>query len=585
MARLNIAWEYLTGYAVATDSSTRDRAEWPPHPARVFMALAAAWFETKPNESDDYKAKADWTSEGAALRWLESLGDPEMLLPDVERCCERSAVTFYVPINDRAGPSAATLQSAPTLTRSKQPRSFPRIWVGNALCVLSWPEAEGLELHRLALDRLCRKVTRLGHSSSLVAMRVSVVDDHPTPKHSRFVRDDLQPELHVRSLSRGMLDMLVDRFGEVPRQRYATLRTEIEDLKAERKAVRGGGSKERRANIDERAGLLESELSTIQTRPPVRPVTGLWTAYRRTHSGSRSSELQSSIFDSDILILSQIAGPRLPVVSTLLVTRALRDTIMAETVQPVPSWVSGLASDGQPLRDANGHLALVPLPFVGRDHADGHLLGVALIFPRSVPYTERGRVLGSLLVDENALPKRVRLKLAHLGDWDVQKRDWQELRATLQPEQWTSAAAAKGSTTWASVTPVVLDRFPNSDRRDPAQRVAWEEEARQVIGNACQRIGLPEPEIIEIGTTSWFLGSPRAIGKRRPLRGTAGSGGRDDAALGDGFPPYAPRESSGPRPQVHVWLSFSRPVVGPVVLGAGRYLGYGLCKPFRRGRT
>ena len=36
MASLAIAWEYLTGYAVATDPSTRDRAEWPPHPARVF---------------------------------------------------------------------------------------------------------------------------------------------------------------------------------------------------------------------------------------------------------------------------------------------------------------------------------------------------------------------------------------------------------------------------------------------------------------------------------------------------------------------------------------------------------------------
>ena len=34
----------LTGYAVATDVSNREQAEWPPHPARVFMALAAAYF-------------------------------------------------------------------------------------------------------------------------------------------------------------------------------------------------------------------------------------------------------------------------------------------------------------------------------------------------------------------------------------------------------------------------------------------------------------------------------------------------------------------------------------------------------------
>ena len=140
MASLTIAWEYLTGYAVATNPSTRDRAEWPPHPARVFMALAAAWFETEPPGAGG-EGRDEWTAEGVALRWLETLGDPEMLLPEVEPCYERSNVTCYVPVNDRAGPSAATLQSCPAITRSKQPRSFPRIWVGNTSCFLRWPSA------------------------------------------------------------------------------------------------------------------------------------------------------------------------------------------------------------------------------------------------------------------------------------------------------------------------------------------------------------------------------------------------------------------------------------------------------------
>ena len=33
---------YLCGWAMATHPSERDRPEWPPHPDRVFMALAAA---------------------------------------------------------------------------------------------------------------------------------------------------------------------------------------------------------------------------------------------------------------------------------------------------------------------------------------------------------------------------------------------------------------------------------------------------------------------------------------------------------------------------------------------------------------
>ena len=35
---------YLTGYSVSMDLS-RQRAEWPPHPARLCMAMAAAFFE------------------------------------------------------------------------------------------------------------------------------------------------------------------------------------------------------------------------------------------------------------------------------------------------------------------------------------------------------------------------------------------------------------------------------------------------------------------------------------------------------------------------------------------------------------
>ncbi len=58
MPSLTLGWEYLTGYAVATDPSSRERAEWPPHPARVFMALAAAWFETEPPASESNAQRA-----------------------------------------------------------------------------------------------------------------------------------------------------------------------------------------------------------------------------------------------------------------------------------------------------------------------------------------------------------------------------------------------------------------------------------------------------------------------------------------------------------------------------------------------
>jgi CRISPR-associated protein Csb2 len=240
-------------------------------------------------------------------------------------------------------------------------------------------------------------------------------------------------------------------------------------------------------------------------------------------------------------------------------------------IQPVPQWVSGHQPDGSVSDDESGHLACIPLPFAGHEHADGHLLGVGLVFPRALNRQERGRVLGPLLMTSDGQPCEVELKFGRLGLWTVKRRDWAERRQTLQPETWT--AHPTGARTWASVTPVVLDRFPKADRTK--DRMAWTDEVVAIIAGACTRIGLPRPVGIDIDTTCWHGGGPRAVGKRRPLRGSVGTG----ASLGDGFPFYPPKGAKASRPQVHVWLEFAQPVVGPILLGAGRYQGYGLCKP------
>src|ERR1700737_5000501 len=84
---------YLNGFTAAAAPDDRERAEWPPHPGRLFMALAAAHFQTgaDPNE----RRALDW------LQSLESDGNPMapyIVAPDA---IERSVVTHYVPVNDR----------------------------------------------------------------------------------------------------------------------------------------------------------------------------------------------------------------------------------------------------------------------------------------------------------------------------------------------------------------------------------------------------------------------------------------------------------------------------------------------------
>ncbi len=588
MAGLTICWEYLTGYVVATDPSSRERCEWPPHPARVFLAMAAAWFETSPDDDATESMRREHQAEGEALRWLESQAEPELRMPPMEREGERSLVTVYVPVNDRAGPAAATLQSVPALTRIKQARTFPRYFTGNQPVALHWPKVEGLETHCDALSRICGKVNRIGHSSSLVGMWLAdSSDDDALVTLERWQSDEELPTFHCRRIAPGLLDTLPEQTRILEIERFAEQFWRVED--AEREAAEakefGDASRKKIANGAFRDAKKEFECVTGRTfkkssspPPRLRPRIGLWSGYRRAEPAE--PQIPHTVFDTDMLVLMHQEGPQLPLVATLEITKALRNTIMTSSpVQPVPGWVSGHKSDGSSSDRPDGHLAVLPLPFVGHKHADGHLLGMALAFPRSLPRQERGRILGPLLVDEQGEPRDIRLLLGRMGEWTLRKRVWNEQRLALEPESWTGLP--NGSETWASVTPVALDKFPKSDRCD---RVAWEGEVRALIVEACRRIGLPTPIHVDIDTTSWQLGSPRAFIKYRRLRGDSAPEARSSARLGNGFPSLPAKGSRVSRLQVHVFLQFESPVRGPIVLGAGRFRGYGLFKPMRTAR-
>ena len=62
---LALGVRYLNGFVAACEPDARERAEWPPHPGRVFLALAAAHFQTgmEPTERE-------------ALQWLQGDREP-----------------------------------------------------------------------------------------------------------------------------------------------------------------------------------------------------------------------------------------------------------------------------------------------------------------------------------------------------------------------------------------------------------------------------------------------------------------------------------------------------------------------------
>ena len=87
---LALSVRYLMGWAMVTDPTDRSRPEWPPHPDRVFMALAAAYFEG---------GRPD--AERQTLTWLERQDPPSLRASEH---AERSPVTAFVPVNDSALP-------------------------------------------------------------------------------------------------------------------------------------------------------------------------------------------------------------------------------------------------------------------------------------------------------------------------------------------------------------------------------------------------------------------------------------------------------------------------------------------------
>jgi CRISPR-associated protein Csb2 len=530
MTRFALVVEYLTGYAVATDPSNREIAEWPPHPARVFMALAAAHFEF-----DD--SATNKQAEREALEWLEALDPPSLSLPGQAAPnfgSARQSLTVFVPVNDVTG-----IEALPT-SRPRQPRMFPRVFVGDSPIRFIWTAEETRPEHLDTLEGICGKVTRIGHSSSLVWVRLErdvaaeIITHQPSndASHNR-----------LRITSGGALKRLKDDFNANDMAAFSDLERRAQAATLKKEAVAA------RRTLAERfpSGRPSSK----------RPVFSISRGYRPVQSAEPA--VTRSPFDPNLIILreSDDSPQSYGLESTLLLTHALRGLIQQKCgIQPVPDWVSGHnGPNGPKLSDGRGHIALVPLPFVQqwrRDEqqfADGHIMGLAIVFPRDVAISERAKAFAPILFDEHNDPNTLKLTLGGAGEFHVERETSLSPKLNLRPITWT-----KTSRRWISVTPVVLDRIPKSNRGK--DRVAWTDEVAQIVCTNCKRQNLPEPIAVRIEKTPLLIGSRRAM----PGQG--------------GFPLLRPGTF-----QVHAEIEFSVPVEGPILLGAGRFRGYGICRP------
>jgi len=141
-----------------------------------------------------------------------------------------------------------------------------------------------------------------------------------------------------------------------------------------------------------------------------------------------------------------------------------------------------------------------------------------------------------------------------LGHWTLQPPDPTEVSAqSLDPTNWT--AAPDGGRDWATVTPIALDRHSAARSKG-----AYREECLSIISDSVRAV-LSDSGVavaVELTDISPFYGAPSPVEF-----------------------PRLKRKDGTPRRQVHAVIHFSRPVIGPLLIGAGRYRGYGLCRPFQ----
>lgn len=547
---LAIEVELLTGRYAATAHNDRGRAEWPPHPARFFSALVAAL-----HDHNDVDA-----AERDALLWLERQDAPALRVDPESKVGRRQVQDVYVPVNDvtlggdeaireaekklveaktpaakkkaqaalekvgtdsvaidteysdDALTTATALMVAPFVGvgkkkhgkwtrqqgRIRQVRTFPVVLPETPTFAFLWPKADPSP-HRAALERLCARVTRLGHSSSLV--RCTLADGDLTPT---LVPSD-EGDVVLRVVGPGQLDRL--------------------------------------------DGAFEHHQGVQSRVLPARPQR-YGPAFK---TAMRSPQATSAFSSNDWVLFERVGGAR-PVASRATdLARALRGALIeVHGNQELPSTLSG-HSDNGPTQQP--HVAFVPLPFVGHEHADGALVGCALVLPRELPKNDRELLLRLVAKwEKERADERGNLTLAGgtLPPFHVRRVEV-SAKAALDPKRWS-----RSSTRFITATPVALDKNPGnlrSNQDGTARKAALE--AQQTIGDACHHVVGVRPVSVEVSLAPLLAGAQHV---------------RD-------FLPWPGRAGRTPRVRVHADIQFAEPVRGPLLLGAGRYFGLGLCLP------
>jgi CRISPR-associated protein Csb2 len=550
---LGVQVELLTGRYVSSDHTDRSKAEWPPHPARLYAALVATWAET-----------GEPADEAAVLDALAGLPAPQVYAPETQGT--RLASTFYVPVND----TAALRNYATNWTR------FNEAWhereEARAGLLAQDLDSKGRKALEKTLARTDRTIERLRHtvagfaSGGTAAMgALAILPEHRT-KQARFfpgVAPDspvfafLWPEADLTPAELEALDRLLARVHRVGHSQSLVMVRRVGDPPEPNWIPHPDGTLGLRwVGPGQREALMRDHQIHQGNEPRVMPATTV--GYLPADEVRLETTAPRSLLDGDFIIYERAGGPPVPITRGVGLAKQIHRALVQRAEQQpdgtVHPAVSGRDPGGRVTREA--HVLIVPLPYVASTYADGAIMGVGFVIPASVSEEGRIQILRALGRWERAHDPEERLVRVHLGpqgSLELRRVLGRSDRHNLRHRTW-----CRPSRDWITATPMVLDRNPRTLwARDPAAAAEGEARAIESIRRSCARIGLPEPERIRME-------------RGAPLVGTEPVGAH---------PPF-PGADGGPRRiMVHVRLRFAEPVQGPVILGAGRFIGAGLFRP------
>ena len=217
-----------------------------------------------------------------------------------------------------------------------------------------------------------------------------------------------------------------------------------------------------------------------------------------------------------------VAGRRVSVVTALFKDAVLSQHQRIHGEPPAVLHGHGFSRKGYEIA------RFLALPDVGYKHSRGRIHGLALWLPPSSDAVERRTARDAAHAIRRLTGRGI--------DVGVAPREDEVRPMAVNPRRWS-----RRSRRWATALPAVHERHRALDLPE--------------LTHWCRHAGLPEPIAFRSG--------------RQPLV----SGAVDLAPL------EVNRPGEPGRPYSHVELLFAEPVAGPVVIGAGRQRGLGLCVP------